>query len=236
MKIAVCNFTGTVGKTTVVSHVLAPRMPQARVLAVETINQTASDFGLEVDKIGAENFRSIFQSLIELDDAIIDVGASNVEGFLAGLARFAGIGDEIDIFIVPATPGNKQQKETISFVKTLAGIGIAREKIRIVFNRVATDAEEEFPYIFNFARKETMCVADPEAVIAENEIFDLLGARGLTIAAALDDPTDYKAALRELGANGDPKLRARYGDMCAIVALAKVVNRNLDTLFDVLIA
>ena len=38
MKIAVINFSGNVGKTTVARHLLAPRIPGAEVIAVESLN------------------------------------------------------------------------------------------------------------------------------------------------------------------------------------------------------
>ena len=47
MKVAVINYCGTVGKTTIAAHLLAPRMEQARIYAVETINESAGDLGLE---------------------------------------------------------------------------------------------------------------------------------------------------------------------------------------------
>jgi hypothetical protein len=42
--------------------------------------------------------------------------------------------------------------------------------------------------------------------------------------------------LRELGKEGDPKLKAKYADLHAIKALAKGVNKNLDQVFVALTA
>ena len=38
MKLAVINFSGNVGKTTVARHLLAPRIPGCQVVSVESIN------------------------------------------------------------------------------------------------------------------------------------------------------------------------------------------------------
>ena len=38
MNIAVVNFSGNVGKTTIVRHLLAPNLPDHTIVAVETIN------------------------------------------------------------------------------------------------------------------------------------------------------------------------------------------------------
>ena len=38
MKVAVINFSGNVGKTTIARHLLAPRIDGAEVIAIESIN------------------------------------------------------------------------------------------------------------------------------------------------------------------------------------------------------
>ncbi len=45
MKVAVLNYTGTVGKTTIAAHLLSPRMNNAPIFAIETINETAEGLG-----------------------------------------------------------------------------------------------------------------------------------------------------------------------------------------------
>ncbi len=197
MKVAVLNYTGTVGKTTIAAHLLSPRMGDAPIFAVETINETAAGLGVDVEQIRGQKFRELFTKLLKLDDAIIDVGASNVEAFLDGVVKMDGSHLEIDYFIVPVTPGTKEQKETISLVGTLADMGIDAEKIRIVFNRVEGDVSEEFPYVVAYAKKEKSCIANPDAAIFENELFDALGVKKLTLSALLADETDYKALLRK---------------------------------------
>lgn len=231
MKVAVLNYTGTVGKTTIAAHLLSPRMNNAPIFAIETINETAEGLGVDVEKIRGEKFRDLFKKLMMLDDAIIDVGASNVEAFLDGMVKFEDSHLEFDCFIVPVTAGSKEQKETISIIATLADFGIPAEKIRIVFNRVEADVAEEFGPILNFAKKQKNCIANPDAAIFENELFDMLSVKKITIGDALGDETDYKAKARELGKDGDAKLKTHYSDMHVIKSLSKSVNRNLDAVF-----
>ena len=38
MKVAVINFSGNVGKTTIARHLLAPRIAGAEVISIESIN------------------------------------------------------------------------------------------------------------------------------------------------------------------------------------------------------
>lgn len=234
MKVAVLNYTGTVGKTTIAAHLLSPRMNNAPIYAVETINETAEGLGVDVEKIKGEKFRDLFKQLIMLDDAIIDVGASNVEAFLDGMVKFEDSHLEFDCFVIPVTSGTKEQKETMQIISTLADFGIPSDKIKVVFNRVDSDVTEEFPHVLNFAKKQKNCTANTEAAIYENEIFDMISVKKLTISEILKDETDYKAKARELGKDGDAKTKAHYLDMHIIKSGAKNVNRNLDTVFAVL--
>lgn len=234
MKVAVLNYTGTVGKTTIAAHLLSPRMNNAPIFAIETINETAEGLGVDVEKIRGEKFRDLFKKLMLLDNAIIDVGASNVEAFLDGMVKFEDSHLEFDFFVVPVTSGSKEQKETISMVSTLADFGIPADKIRLVFNRVEADVAEEFGPLLNYVKKNKTCIANPEAAIFENELFDMLAVKKIAIADVLADETDYKAKARELGKDGDAKMKTHYSDLHVIKSLAKSVNRNLDAVFSAL--
>jgi MinD-like ATPase involved in chromosome partitioning or flagellar assembly len=234
MKVAILNYTGTVGKTTIAAHLLSPRMNNAPIFAIETINETAEGMGIDVEKMRGDKFRDLFKKLMIIDDAIIDIGASNVEAFLDGMLKFEDSHLEFDYFIIPATSGSKETKETMSMIATLADFGIPANKIRVVFNRVEADASEEFLTIMNFVKKQKNCIANPETAIFENELFDMLSVKKITIGDAMADETDYKAKAREIAKDGDLKLKSHYTDMHVIKSLAKSVNRNLDHVFSTL--
>lgn len=231
MKVAVLNYTGTVGKTTISAHLLSPRMNNAPIYAIESINETAEGNGLDVEKIKGTKFRDLFKKLMVADDAIIDVGASNVEGFLDGLVKFEDSHLEFDSFIVPVTSGSKEQKETIAMIQTLADLGIPADKIKLVFNRVEADVAEEFGPLLNYVKKSKAAIANHDAAIFENELFDMLAVKKLALGELQNDETDYKAKAREIGKDGDAKLRSHYSDMHLIKSLSKNVNRNMDTVF-----
>jgi hypothetical protein len=231
MKVAVLNYSGTVGKTTVAAHLLSPRMNEAPIFAIETINETAEGFGVGVEQIKGKNFRDLFKKLTMLDDAIIDIGASNIEAFIDGMVKFEDSHIEIDCFVIPVTNDDKVLKETIRMITVLSAMGVPAEKIKLVFNRVEAKVEEEFGPILNYAKKEKKCTANPKAGIFENELFDMVSSKKITISAALADETDYKALAREANKAGDAKMATKYIDMFAIKALAKNVNRNLDAVY-----
>lgn len=83
MKVALTNYVGK-WKTTLTANLLAPRMPNAPVIAIESINETAAELGVDVEQMRGTAFRQLFKRLMLEDSAIIDVGASNIEdgGFL----------------------------------------------------------------------------------------------------------------------------------------------------------
>ena len=232
MRVAVLNYCGTVGKTTIAAHLLAPRIAEAKIYAIETINETAGDLGLDVDKMKGERYGTLFRELMQADAAIVDVGASNIEDFIAQMVKFVDSHSEFDYFIVPVISGTKEQKETLKTIDALAAVGVPAEKIRVVFNRVDTSVTEEFPSLLGYAAKTKSFTANPKAAIYESEVFSLLGGKKLTINAVLADQTDYRAQLRALGKDGDKKKAAHYADMHAIKSLAKGVNQQLDAVYD----
>jgi hypothetical protein len=236
MKFVVINYTGTVGKTSLAVHLLAPRLDNAPIFAIESVNETAAGLGVDVSKIRGDKYRELLRQIMLLDHAIIDVGASNVEAFLDGMLRYEGSFREFDRFIIPVTNGIKEQKETMSMVNTLAEMGVEPIKIRIVFNRVLRDVAEEFAPLLAFVKKEMKCQADRDAAVFENELFDMLQTRKMTIAQALADETDYRTMARSISSDGDTKLRSQYTAMHLIQSLSRGVDRNLERAFSALLA
>jgi len=236
MKIAVLNYTGTVGKTTIAAHLLSPRLNNAPIFSIETINQSADDFGMTTSKMDGKKYGELLRKIILLDDAIIDVGASNVQSFLDGVFNFEESHIEFDCFLVPVTSGVKEQKETINIISTLANIGIPKDKIHIVFNRVDSDVKEEFNLVLNFAKMEKKCIANPEVAIYENDVFNMLYSKKMNIKDIIEDATDYKAKARELLKNEKPdeKQINHCTNMHIAKSLAKTVNKNLDYVFNCL--
>jgi hypothetical protein len=234
MKIAVVNYCGTVGKTTIASELLAPRMEGAQLFAIETVNETAAELGLTVEQLRGRQFGDLFRELMMAEAAIVDVGASNAEEFLNRMGSYAGSHSEIDSFIVPVTSGVKEQSESIKTVRTLASVGVPRERIRVVFNRVLDSVEEEFVAVLGFAATSGACVANVDAAIHENEVFHLLARKRTTINAVLADPTDFRELVRSLSKTKDRTQMQHAADMHAIRSLARGVKEQLDDAYTAL--
>ncbi|PYD08078.1 plasmid stability protein StbB, partial [Pseudomonas syringae pv. pisi] len=225
----IINYTGTVGKTTIAANLLSPRMDGAPIYAIESINETAENLGLDVEKLRGNKFRELFKRLMLEDQAIIDVGASNVEDFMANLESFEEAHDEIDYYVIPITSGTKEQKETVSMIGTLAAMGIPASKIRLVFNRVKRDVNTEFSIIISYHDRTQLFWINPQCSIFETELFDALSVKRISLNALMADDTDYKAMLKDKSASIQD--RELWSDMYGLKLLAKGVNRKLDVVF-----
>jgi hypothetical protein len=232
MKILIINFCGKVGKTVVAAHMLKPRMNGARICAVESINESVDSFGLEVEKFKGRQFGSLFDELISSDSAIIDVGSSNSESFIAGLSNYEGSVDEIDLIIVPATNEHRVQRETMKTVKALNHADFDAQKIRILFNRVQDDVAYEFHPLIDYAKSSKLCIANPAAAIYETDLFDELTIENLAIDVLLNDTTDYRSMARDREI--DMEKRQFYAHRHVLRSLARGVDRQLDTAYSAL--
>lgn len=65
MKVAIINFSGNVGKTTIARHLLLPRIKDAELISIESANALRGNL-------------------------IVDIGASNVEDLITPYAQVQG--------------------------------------------------------------------------------------------------------------------------------------------------
>ena len=230
MKVAVINFSGNVGKTTIAAHLLKPRMGNARVFSVESINADATHDGLDVERMKGKQFGQLQEELMVLNNAIVDVGASNVEDFLKLMLQFEGSHEEFDYFVVPTVSERKQQADTVNTIRALAKAGIPKSKIRLVFNKVQVDESvaEDFQALFGLAKLEKTFVINKAAAIQANEVFARIRSVGKTLGEIRDDETDYRAKLR---VSTDQAEREACVRMISLKRLAVTANRNLDAVY-----
>lgn len=231
MKIAVVNFSGNTGKTTLSDSLLSPRMGGVR-FAVETINAGASDDAAEIERLKGRQFGELSEILMTEDNAVVDVGASNVEDFFKYMGQFAGSHEEFDFFLVPTVSEKKQQADTINTIKTLAALGVPRSRILVVFNKVEIDDADDLPHTFaallGFHELEKKFTLKRDAVIYSNEVFERLRALKTNIAAVVQDTTDYREQLR---AAQDDAAKEQAKRMISVQRLAKSAWQNLDQVY-----
>lgn len=221
-KIAVLNFSGNVGKSTLAKHLLAPMMPGAAMVSVETINADAAS----EQTIKGSQFGQLQEDMLIEDSVIVDVGSSNIEEFLALMRQYRGSHEDFDLYLVPCVPALKQQKDTVECVRALAKLGIPPEKIRIVLNLVPPGerVEKVFAPLLAFTESEGLARMDPAWAIVESELYSRVRNTGASIAELADDPTDFKAAISK-AANSEEKAALASG--LSVKRLAQGVRENL---------
>lgn len=232
-KVAILNFSGNVGKTTVAGHLLKPRMGDAPIYSIESINSGADADGLDVEKMKGKKFGDLIDEIMPLDSAIVDVGASNVEDFLKLMQQYAGSHEEFDYFVIPVVKEKKVQADTVNTIRALQTIGIDKKRIRMVFNKVEVDdvVNDEFAALFGLAESEKSFIIKPEATIYSNEVFERLKTVGKSLGDITADETDYRARMKE---TSDADEKERCIRMVALKRLAITANKNLDDVYKVL--
>ncbi|HFF1376416.1 TPA: transcriptional regulator [Escherichia coli] len=221
MRIAVLNYSGNVGKTTISQHMLLPRL-NYEILRVETLNSDGEGNG---QKMAAEDFDKIFNTILNLDDVIIDVGSSNIETFKSKLTfDFAGSHSFIDYFIIPVTPDAKQQIDTIKTIIEFIELGVACEKIKVIFNRVniKKDIKEQFSTILKSEELKAVCfeITEDTPCISDSTLFKTLERANLTYNNVKDYPT-----ISEL----DEQLAGKSGKEKVLLELQKFYKLGFDS-------
>ena len=229
MKVAVINFSGNVGKSTVARNLIAPRINNATVIPVESIN---SD-GTQDEAIKGKQFGELQEALMLMDDAVVDIGASNVEDFINLMRQYKGSHEDFDYFVIPTVPKQKQMRDTISTIDALAEIGVPAKKIRLVFNMVEIDETPErlFAGLLEYHAAAKNFTLRPDAVIHVNDIYGKLKGAEQGIKDILADPTDYKEKTK-MAKDADEKLH--FAQMVGIKRLAAGVVEELDAVFKTL--
>ena len=240
MIIAVLNLSGNVGKSTISVHCLAANRPGAKLISVESINASDTDSieGIDVEEIDASNFRNIFKQMMMAEDAILDVGASNMISFMAEMKKYRSAIKEIDLLIVPVVPQEKQQRDSISTLEWLLTIGADPKAVRVLFNQYSNDGvpfEQTYELICNYLKGQKAFKFDPSAVIYENEVFDRVKDSGKTVAQWAEDQTDWRAKRQEARTDGDITGMEDAIDGQMNTDLARAAQENLRLAYSALI-
>ncbi|MBZ5763350.1 MULTISPECIES: StbB family protein [Pseudomonadota] len=230
MKIAVINFSGNTGKSTVSKHLLYPRIKDAEYIAVESIN---SDEGGGDSSVRGKQFGALQEQLLVIDSAVIDVGSSNVEDFVKLMRQYRGSHEDMDLFVIPTVKEAKQIKDTIATIQALTAMGVPAKKIRVVFNKLEADdtVEDAFYPLIAFHEDKKSFTLRPAAAIQYSELYQRLRALDMTIDELVADTTDYKAQLREAKT---PEDKQAIASKISAKRLAASAQENLNSVFAVL--
>lgn len=227
MKLAVINFSGNVGKTTVARHLLLPRLPGCTLISVESLNADERDGG---PAMRGRQFGELQEFLQTVDSAVVDIGASNVEELLEFMRLYRGSQQDFDAFIVPTVSAPKQQRDTVATLVELARLGVDPFRLKVVFNMVEHGASlsQSFFALWSFLQQQPLAVVNPACRIGMNELYRRVQPSDPDLAALARDATDYKALITQAR---DTAEKVRLAQRLATRRLASGVVPELDACF-----
>ncbi|STY98625.1 Uncharacterised protein [Moraxella caprae] len=221
MKIAVLNFSGNVGKTTIAKNLLLPRLKDTHFVAIESINHGNQD---DI-KIKSKDFSLLQDELLINDNIIVDIGASNIEETMRLMEQYKGSHEDFDYFLLPTVSDLKQQLDTIETAIKLVEIGVKPNKIRFILNMV-NDSERiqnDFARIFDFAKITK--IKEPKVGIDTSEVYPKLMNKTIDELLAMTD-------LREkLKTAKDESEKRQIANLIGTQRLAMTAKENLDKVF-----
>jgi hypothetical protein len=226
MKIAVINFSGNVGKTTVARHLLMPRMAGAELITVESLN---ADEG-HAHTLRGRQFSELQEYLQTVDNAVVDIGASNVEELLALMRKYRGSHEDLDCFVVPTVTALKQQQDTIATLAELELLGVPASRLKLVFNMVDDGVEvaQAFDTLLAFIAEQPIAEANTACRLGVNEVYERIKGTGSDLAMVAADETDFKALNIQASGTAD---KLALAQKLAIRRLARGVVPELDACF-----
>ncbi|MDQ1817800.1 StbB family protein [Massilia sp. CCM 9210] len=229
MRVATINISGNVGKTTIAKNLLYPRIPGAELFEIESMNTGIKLKSASIKSMRSSSYGSLVDSIMVTDSAIIDIGASNIEGVLKEMQELDGSHEDFDCFLIPLVKDRKIIEESVKTALLLAGLGVPTEKIKMVFNRFPKDADlhETYGQIFKLANDGKFS-ASKDAVIYENPVYAELNKLEISLHELNCDTTDYRVKLKDAKNDKEQKLCLA---MIANKRRAISATQNLDDVF-----
>jgi hypothetical protein len=237
LKVCVLTSTGNAGKTTSSAYFLVPRLSDAVFMSVESINQSAVDWGFtNVQTFTGSQFGDVITEMVLEDDrpVVLDVGASNIESLFAAMGNYAGAVDEFDLFIIPAIADKKSLEEAAKIIEQLHVMGVPSHKILLLPNRVSSARPEvEFGPLFKYIRSSGKAIIDPAIYVPESSVFADLMRLHMTIETLLDG-TNYRELATKARATGDADAAFEYAQKYVLCRHATLLKDHLDKAFRVM--
>jgi len=238
MKIAFVSFTGKVGKSSLCNTLAYPHLQEATIIRMETINDSGLSGAPKEIVIKGGNMGQLEIELAKVKDAIVDVGASNVEAFMLALNSQYESHLALDYFVVPVKADARAQSEMGESMKTiqaLSSMGIKADRIKVVFNRLAvnSEVEEECKALFNFHKKFPIFSINPKALVHESEAFSTLSLVKKSYLAMLSDPLNYRNEMNLIPLEKE-KERTEMVKLIRAQGTVKMLDREMQTTWNAL--
>ena len=218
-KVAVLNYSGNVGKSTLARHLLQPRMQDCPIIFVETINEGGDDTNIK-----GKDFASVMAEVLASDRAIVDIGSSNIEQVFAKVGQMGDILEGFDFFLVPTVAKTKQQNDTTKMLLDLIKMDVPPEKIKVILNNA--DPEESVEKLFAHTLGSIKLLGFDYAVVHENMGYaDLIGR---TVLEAAAEGRNFKA---EIAAASTKERKDELARAQVFSRMAKTIKGELDGVF-----
>ncbi|MCR8998722.1 hypothetical protein [Rahnella perminowiae] len=145
------------------------------------------------------------------------------------MTTFKGSQEDFDYFIVPITPQNKQQMDSLVTIETLLDLDVEPSRIRVIFNMVDSDKsfEKQFTGVFENKTFKSLKIKD-FPIINNTELFTHLHDIGKPLTSVLSDDRDFRTLMRQ---STDIKEIDLLSTDRALKRLATGVNEELDSAF-----
>lgn len=219
MKIAVLSYSGNVGKSLLSQHLLRPRIENAGMFYIESINS-----GADESQVSGGEFSSVMREVNVLDNAIVDIGSSNIEKVLLKVATMIGVMDDFDYFVIPVIPKGKQETDTVKLINDLSMLDIPANKIKVICNQIEAGSVEPklFPILFPAMTE----IGIAWATVHESETYAAIGSK--TMIEAIAEGIDFKESIR----NADTVEKKRdISGRQVISRMARGTKAELDSVF-----
>lgn len=239
MKIIVINSSGKIGKSLIAREVFYQNMPEDTLYAeIETQNVgTQGVDGVTCQRMKAVSIldTSSIQQLVQTDNVVVDIGASEIKTFFETIHEIDNFMDGFDLLIVPCRSGDVSiQRDTTRTTYVLAKtLGVDPKKIRIIFNEVpiGSDSKEEImkdnEILFTEASK--FCTLNPEWYIHKLQVVGKLIAAKKLSSVVLSDETDYSAKIIEN--KSDKELGNQYAEKLLLKKMSTKFNKQCKDLY-----
>lgn len=193
MKVVVLNNTGNVGKSFIAREVVYANLQEPKViLDFETYNLPNSVFsGVNSKQFDRRIFKEMLMEAAFSQNAVIDVGSSNIADFFEEMKRYSAELFDYDYFIVPTVIDDKQDSDTVKVLQLLAAFQL-QSKTRLLFNRVNPIAHKISPTKAYRAAKELKIKCDIAMKISEHSTVNEITEARLTLNQILSDKANYK--------------------------------------------
>ena len=236
MKILVVNNSGNVGKS-FLSRELFYNMfdsDNKATIEVETHNSSSTEYEhIKTIKVDGDNLAAVFDAMLDYDDYVVDVGASQIIPFFKELQKSGDFDDDdIDLVIVPVTADNKIQNDSLKTLKILDPMSL-KNKTRVIFNRV--DSEKEISDFITNAKKLDYNL-DTNLMILNYDAINEIDKLNVTIHQLANSSKDYKALAKAAAKEKDTVKKTQFSNLYTLQKYAKGITNNIVKVYALLLA